>query len=144
MASANFGKFALGLAGGNHVIATDTHKAVLVTVLPDETALDTWQFRSSVTNEHAATGGYTTGGFNVTVDSVVEDTTNNRIAVTYSAANPTYTGVTLAGVVGCVIYKVVGTAGTDRVMHLVDFAGTKGVTAGNFTVTFSTPFYINR
>lgn len=144
MASANFTRLTHSLATGAINYGSDTFKAMLVTSIPSESNLDTWEDRADVTGEHAATGGYTAGGFNVTAGTPTVDTTNNRTSVTFTCASPTYTGVTLAGVVGCIIYKSTGTAGNDLLAHFVDFESTKGVTSGNFTVTFSTPLYINR
>lgn len=143
MASANFRNFALNLAKGDHDFDTNTLKALLVTTMPDETALDTWNDRADVTGEHAATGGYTTGGFNVTIDSVALDTSGNRAVITLSAASPTYSDVTLAGVLGCIIYKSTGTAANDLLISFVDYGSAKGVTAGNFTASFTTPLYVN-
>lgn len=141
MASANFRKHALALAQSFY--GSGTFKALLLTSLPSEGNLDAWEDRAEVTGEHAATGGYTTGGFDVTVDSITLDTDNNRAVVTFTADSPTYTDVTLAGVVGCLIYKSTGVAANDPVLHVVDYGSAKGVTAGNFTASFTTPLYIN-
>jgi len=143
MASANFTNLTDHLAKGAVNFSTDTFKAILVTAVPSESDLDTFVNRSSVATEHAATGGYTAGGFAVTASVAAVDTTNNRVAVTYSCASPTYSGATLSAV-GCIIYKSTGSSATDKLLHFVDFGGTVTSTAGNYTVTFSTPFYINR
>ena len=143
MASANFTNLTDHLAKAAINFSSDTFKAILVTAVPSESDLDTFVNRSSVTTEHAATGGYTTGGFSVTATVGAVDTTNNRVAVTYTCASPTYSSATLSAV-GCIIYKSTGTSSTDKLMHFVDFGGTVSSTAGNYTVTFSTPFYINR
>lgn len=143
MASANFRNVASALAAAAINFSTDTFKALLVTALPNETALDTWQDRADVTDEHAATGGYTAGGFALTVDSVTLNTTDNRLEIDFLAADPTYEDVTLAGVVGCIIYKSTGTAANDLLVSSVDFGSAKGVTGGDFRVTFTTPLYIN-
>ncbi|AMO36412.1 hypothetical protein [Thauera humireducens] len=144
MASANFGKFALNLASGAINFNTDSFKCLLVTAAPNEAALDTWNDRADVTGEHAATGGYPAGGFEVTVASVVEDAANNRVAITFSAPDPTLTGVTLAGVVGAILYKSTGVAANDPLLSFVDYGSAKGVTSGSFTHAFTTPLYINR
>jgi len=141
MPSANVSNLPLKVA---QAYFTGTWKFMLVTSAPSESDLDTWATRSQVTSEHAATGGYTAGGFNVTIDSVTLDTANNRAAVTFSAASPTLTGVTLAGVVGGFLYKSLGSAATDELATFVDYGSAKGVTSGNFTHTFTTPLYINR
>lgn len=141
MASANVSNLPLKVA---QAYFTGTWKFMLVTDAPSESDLDTWDTRSDVTTEHAATGGYTAGGFTVTIDSITLDTTNNRAVVTFSADNPTLTDVTLSGVVGGFLYKAVGTAATDELATFVDYGSAKDVTAGNFTHTFTTPLYINR
>lgn len=140
MASQNFSKLTERLAS---YFGTGTFKAMLVTAVPSETELDTWAVRSDVTSEHAANGTYVTGGFPVTAAVGALDSANNRIPVTFSAANPTYSNGTISAV-GVVIYKVVGSAATDEVVTFVDFGAAKSVTGGDFTVTFSTPLYINR
>jgi len=143
MASANFTNLTDHLAKAAVNFSTDTFKAILVTAVPSESDLDTFINRSSIATEHAATGGYTAGGFAVTASVGAVDTTNNRVAVTYTCASPTYSSATLSAV-GCIIYKSTGSSATDKLLHFVDFGGTVTSTAGNYTVTFSTPFYINR
>lgn len=144
MPSANFTSLPDDLARGQINFASDTFKAMLVTAIPSESNLDTWTKRNAVTGEHAASGGYTAGGFNVTVASVTKSTANNRTEITFTAANPTYSGATLAGVVGCIVYKSTGNSANDNLVSFVDFNGTRGVTDGTFTVSFTTPLYINR
>lgn len=144
MASANFGKFALNLASGAINFNSDAFKCLLVTAAPNETALDTWNDRADVTGEHAATGGYPAGGFEVTVESVVEDAANNRLVITFSAADPALSDVTVAGALGAILYKSTGVAANDPLLSFVDYGSAKGVTAGNFRHTFTTPLYINR
>lgn len=143
MASANFSNITDHLSRAAVNYATDTFKAILVTSVPSESNFDTWVNRSDVTNEHGATGGYTAGGFSVTASVGAVDTTNNRVAVTFTCASPTYSSATLSAV-GCIIYKSTGTSSTDKLLHFVDFGTTVSSTAGNFTVTFTTPLYINR
>lgn len=143
MASANFRNVALAIASAAINFGTDTFKALLVTSFPNETALDTWVDRADVTGEHAASGGYGTGGFDITVDSMTLNTTENRLEIEFLAPDPTYEDVTLAGVVGCIIYKSTGTAANDLLVSAVDFGSAKGVTSGNFRVIFGTPLFIN-
>lgn len=143
MASTNFSNITDHLARAAVNYASDTFKAVLVTSVPTEGNFDSWINRSDVTNEHAATGGYTTGGFSVTASVGAVDTTNNRVPVTFTCASPTYSSATLSAA-GCIIYKSTGTSSTDKLLHFVDFGSNVSSTNGNFTVTFSTPLYINR
>ena len=143
MSSANFTNLTDHLARARINFATDTFKAALVSSIPTEANLDAWDFRNDITNEVAATGGYTAGGFDVTASVGAVDTTNNRTPVTFSAASPTYTNSTITAV-GCIIYKSTGNAAADPIAHYVDFDGTVSSTNGNFTISFSTPLYINR
>ena len=143
MASENFTNLTDHLARARINFATDDFKAVIVSSIPTEANLDAWEFLNDVTNEIAAGGEYVAGGFAVTAAVGAVDTTNNRVAVTFSAASPTYTDSTISGV-GCIIYKDTGVAGTSPLAHFVDWDGTVSSTNGNFTATFSTPLYINR
>lgn len=119
-----------------------TFKMLLVSAVPTETELDTFDFRNDVVTEVAASGTYATGGATVTCSVGAVDTTNNRVAVTFG--NPAaWTGATISAVGGW-IYKSVGTAATDELVTFVDFGGTVTSTAGSFTVTLSSPLYVNR
>ena len=121
---------------------TGTYKILLVSSLPSEADLDAFDFRNDIANEVAASGSYATGGAAVTCAVGAVDTTNNRVAVTFG--NPaTFTAATISAV-GAWIYKAVGTAATDELVTFVDFGGTVTSTAGNFSVTLSTPLYVNR
>lgn len=122
---------------------TGAWKFMLVTAAPSEANIDAWDTRSDVTSEHPATGGYVAGGFSVTIESIALDVENNRAAVTFTNEDPALTDVTVSGVVGGFLYKALGSAATDELATFVDYGGVKGVTAGNFRHTFTTPLYIN-
>ena len=139
----NFSNLPVHLVNARINFATDTFKAVLVTSVPLEADLDSWAFLSDITNEVAEGGGYTTGGFAVTASVDALDTENNRVSVTYTAADPTYTDSSITAR-GCIVYKDTGVAGTSPIAHFVDFGDDQTSVNGNFTVTFSTPYYINR
>lgn len=118
-----------------------TFKFLLVSSVPTETHLDTWDFRNDVNNE--VTGaGYTSGGVAVTLTVGSVDTTNNRVAVTASNLSPGWASATVSAVGGW-IYKDNGSAATDELVQFVDFGGTVSSTAGAFSVTFTAPIYIN-
>lgn len=119
-----------------------TFKFMLVASVPDETALDAFDFRDDVTDEITGTG-YTAGGVNVTVTVGAVDTVNNRTAVTITDLAPGWTGATISAVGGW-LYKAVGTAATDELISFVDFGGTVTSTASNFNVDFTSPLYVNR
>lgn len=142
MASANFTNLPRALAKGDVDFDTLTCKVMLVSSVPSETNLDAWANRSDVTNEITGTG-YTAGGISqaFTLDAV--DTTNNRQSVTYTNISNGWTTATFSAL-GAVIYKDSGSAATDTLLHFVDFSGTQSCSAGNFSITYSAPFYINR
>jgi hypothetical protein len=142
MASRNFTNLADHLARARINFGSDSFKGILVTSVPTESNLDTWDFRNDITNEVAATGGYTAGGFAVTASVGTVDAANDRVAVTFSAASPTYTSSTISAR-GVIVYKDTGTASDSPLAHFVDFGETVASTNGNFTVTFTTPLYIN-
>ena len=121
---------------------TGTYKMLLVSSLPSESDLDTFDFRSDVANEVAASGTYATGGAAVTCTVGAVDTTNNRVPVTFGAP-AAFTSATISAVGGWV-YKVIGSAATDELVTFVDFGVTITSTASTFTVTMATPMYINR
>lgn len=141
MASANYRNLADHLARGAINFATGSFKCMLLTALPSEADLDSHIFRSSIATEVTGTG-YTAGGVAVTATVGAVDTTNNRVPITFTNLTNAWTGSTISAVCA-VIYQNVGTAGTDKLIQVVDFAGTISSTNGNYSVTFSTPLYIN-
>jgi hypothetical protein len=116
-------------------------KFLLVSSVPTETHLDTWDFRNDITNE--VTGaGYTSGGVAVSVSVGSVDTTNNRVAVTIADLTPGWATATITAVGGW-LYKDTGNAATDELIQFVDFGATVSSTAAAFNVDFTTPLYIN-
>jgi hypothetical protein len=140
MASANYRNLADHLARAAINFSSASFKCMLLTALPSESDLDTHIFRSSIATETSGTG-YTAGGVAVTATVGAVDTTNNRVPITFTNLSPGWTSATLTAVCA-VIYQNVGTAGTDKLVQVVDFGGTVSSTAGNYSVTFSTPLYI--
>lgn len=105
---------------------------------------DTHLVRSSVTNEVAAGNGYTAGGAAAAV-TVTKDTANDRIDIGLAGATwTTAAGQTLTAR-KAVYYQVVGTAGTDRLVAVIDFGtdqvATNGgpITLGASTIRLSNP-----
>lgn len=141
MPSANFRNLPDHLARGAINFATGSFKCMLVSAVPSESNLDTWVNRSDVTTEVTGTG-YTAGGVAVTATVSAVDTTNNRVAVTFSNLSPGWTSSTITAL-AAIVYLNTGTASTDKLVALVDFGGTVSSSSGNFSVTFSTPLYIN-
>ena len=121
---------------------TGTFKFLLVSSVPSEANLDAFTVRSDITNE--VTGaGYTAGGVPVTLTVGSVDTTNDRTPVTITDLTNAWTGSTITAVGGW-LYKVIGSSATDHVVDFVDFGGTVTSTAGNYSVTFTAPIYVNR
>ena len=143
MASANFTNLPRALAKGDIDFDTNTFKVLLVTSVPSEANLDAWANRSDVTNEHAATGNYATGGIAQAFTLQSLDTTNNRQEVAWTDITNGWTSATISAV-GAIIYKNSGTASTDTLLHFVDFGGTVSVTNGSYSIDYTAPFYINR
>ena len=150
MASRNFTIRATNLAKGVIDYSTDTFYAMLLTSIPSEANLDGWAVRNDVTNEHAATGNYVTGGFacTATVEAQVDltDSVDITIIPTVGNGNAVFTNSTISSV-GALIFRQVGgdmtTPLTDNLVSFVDFGGTITSTNGDFNVTFSTPTTIN-
>ena len=120
---------------------TGSFKFLLVSSVPSEANFDAYDFRDDVANEVTGTG-YTSGGVAATVTVGSVDTTNDRVAVTITDLTNAWTGPTTSAVGGW-LYKAVGTAGTDELVSFVDFGGTVTSTAGNYSVTFTAPIYVN-
>lgn len=147
MASRNFTALATKLATGAVNFDTGVFRALLVTVIPDETALDTWDFRNDVTNE-CLDADYTEGGFpcTVVVDAAVAGTDSVDINID-GTADPTYASPVTISAVGAIIFEQVGgdllSPTTDHLVSFVDFTGTVASTAGAYDVTFTTPIVIS-
>ena len=138
------------MASGNALILTKrmadayfsgSFKFLLVSSVPSESDLDTFDFRNDISNEVTGTG-YTSGGVAATVTVGSVDTANDRTPVTITDLTNAWTGSTITAVGGW-LYKVVGSAATDQLVAFVDFGGTVTSTAGNYSVTFTAPIYVN-
>ena len=138
------------MAAGNALILTKrmadayftgTFKFLLVSSVPSEADFDAYDFRDDIANEVTGTG-YTSGGVAATVTVGSVDTTNDRTPVTITDLTNAWTSSTISAVGGW-LYKVVGSAATDQLVGFVDFGGTVTSTAGNFSVAFTTPLYVN-
>lgn len=141
MASANFRNFARNLALARHNFGSDTLKVLLVSSVPSETNIDAWVSRADVTNEITGTN-YTAGGIAQAYTLDALDTTNNRQSITLTNITNGWTSATFSAV-GAIIYKNSGTASTDYLIDFVDFGGTVSCSNGSYSVTYSTPIYIN-
>lgn len=142
MPSANYTSLTDHQARGAINFATGSFKCLLHSSVPSEANLDAWVNRSDVTNEVSGTG-YTAGGVAVTATVSALDGTNNRIAITFSNLAPGWTASTITAAAAS-IYVNSGSAATDKLVTMVDFGGSVSSVSGNFSVTFTTPLYINR
>lgn len=120
-------------ARGNIDFDSDTFKCLLVTsgYTPDK---DAHTKRSDITNEVAATGGYTTGGVAATV-SVTKDTANDRIDVSLGGISIPSATITARG---AVYYKSRGgLASADELVAFIDFGIDAISTNGTWALTAS-------
>lgn len=140
MPSTNFLKFKRNLLTGNHNFSSDSLKVMLVSSVPSEANLDSWEFRSDVSNEITGTG-YTSGGISQPYTLNALDTTLNRQTVTLTNIVNGWTSAVIS-CAGCIIYKDTGSASTDRLITFVDFNGTVSVNSGNFNITYSSPLIL--
>lgn len=98
---------------------------VLDAYTPD---FDVHDFRDDVTNEASGTG-YSTGG-------VVLTTTDITLAapaagsMKYEHDDPSWSGSTIPNAMALVEYFLVGSAGTDMLLHLLDFVTAVSTTSG--------------
>jgi hypothetical protein len=134
MASFNFNFMVHKALTGNINFGTDTFRMLLTTgTVLGETEKDTFDYRNDITTEHAATGGYATGGNVVALTVAAVDTVNNDIEIT--AAPVAWSSSTITAT-GAVIYKARGGASSaDELVCYIDFGGTVSSTNGTFTVT---------
>lgn len=145
MASFNFSNLARHLAKADIDFDTATFKVLLVTVAPTTTettgSQDTWDARSSVTNEVVAGSGYTAGGIAQAFTLNALTLVGNKQTITWTNISSGWTASTFSAV-GAIIYLNSGSAATDYLLHFVDFGGTVSCTAGTFSITYSTTFDI--
>ena len=86
------------------------------------------------TDELATAGGYTQGGYDITVGNNITPLTSGTTAYTTPGINPSWTSATFS-TSGCLMYNF--TNGT-RAVYVGSFGGTQTVTAGTFTILMPT------
>jgi hypothetical protein len=125
MASLVYNSAKVKLGNGSINWPTDTIKMALVTsaYTPSATA---HTFFSDITNEVAATGGYTAGGFTLAGCTDTQDNTNNRAI--YAATDFSQSALTTAFRYA-VIYKSTGTPSTSPLICVIDFGSTQTLTS---------------
>jgi hypothetical protein len=124
----------------------DAIKAALygTTPTPDKTAAVTLTGYAAATSQwvtaNETTGtGYTAGGTALASKANTIDSGSSSLC--FTAANPSWTGATLSGVFGDLVYDTAITSGTvaNQGFCFNYFGGSQGVTAGTFTVQWATP-----
>jgi hypothetical protein len=113
--------------------ASNAFKRMLVTssYTPNK---DTHNDRADVTNEVAATGGYTAGG-KVVACTVTRDNATDRVTLTFAAESWPVSTITAAGEV---VYFNDGTAADDILVFYNDFGGNVTTSGTTFSVAAST------
>lgn len=127
-------------------IITDTINAALygTTPTPDKTAAVGLTGYGAATSQwvtaNEITGtGYTAGGTALGTKSFTLDSGSSSMC--FTAANATWTGATLSGVFGDLVYDNTISGGTVSKQGLCYnyFGGSQSVTAGTFTIQWATP-----
>lgn len=134
MASLIFNPAIEALADARIDFNSDTFYLMLVTssYAPDKDAHD---FRNDVTNEVTGTG-YTAGGQEVDV-TVTPDDANDRVDIEFAPV--TWSTATITARAGVIYKNRGGASSADELVAYVDFGGNVASTAGDFTVTFTSP-----
>jgi hypothetical protein len=134
MASLVYNSLLTDLLNGDVQFDADTFKMMLVTSSYTPVK-DTHNRRDDVTNEHGATGGYSTGGNAVTATVNALNTAGDYVEVGFTVTPWTSSTITARG---GVIYKSRGGASSaDELVAYVDFGSDIVSTNGTFTVTIS-------
>jgi hypothetical protein len=91
-----------------------------------------------ITGNEMTGSGYSAGGTPLASKTFTIDSGSSSFC--FTAANPSWTGATIAGAFGCLVYDNTITAGTVSKQGLCYnyFGGTQSVTSGTFTVIWAT------
>ena len=136
MPSRNFTKLGKKLATAKIDFSTVTVKGLLITAIPDEVAIDSWEFRNQVLNECTDADYVTAGHFACTATvSVQVDATDVTDIVITSTNTPDYVAPVDIAAVGAILYIDTGLATTDDLVCVLDFGGTVSVVQDSFNVT---------
>jgi hypothetical protein len=112
-------KFLMGTAAVN--FSTDAHKICLMAsgFTFDKDAHHAY---SSVSSSELGSGnGYTTGGASLTLSSITEDDTNDRLEVIWANVTWTASGGAIGPTPGAVVYN--DTHAADAIVGYIDFGG---------------------
>lgn len=122
--------FLQSLANKEINLSSDTLKVMLCTsaYTPDQNA---HRYKSSVTNEIAATGGYTAGGLALTSVTV----TGASKVLTLDSADPSWASSTITARYAVFYDSTPSTDATRPLISYVDFGADVISTGGPFTIT---------
>lgn len=139
MANVIYNSFKRDIMNGGIDLDTDTIKVALVTssYTPDQ---DTHDNFDDVTNEVAATGGYTAGGATLANVSVTADNTDNEGV--FDADDVTWSSSTITAR-GAVVYKSTGVTSTSKLICYFDFGSDQSSSSGNFTISWNAEGILN-
>lgn len=128
-----YGKFFLS-AFTKKIDSGDTFKAMLCTssYTPDQ---DAHQFKSDVTNEVAATGGYSAGGVALTSFAITYDGATNTIKI--DADDATWATLTTTARYLVIYDSTPATDATRPLVAYVDFGADASPSAGPLTIGFN-------
>lgn len=132
------GAYPLSIGGpivGSVDYDTDTFYVMLMTNSYSPN-FDTHDYRDDLTNEVASTGGYTAGGFSVTVTVGAFNTTTNKYTVTLGAK--TIAASTITARYAAYYKRRGGASSADELIGLNDFGSDIVSTAGDFIISAST------
>ena len=141
MATENSNHFKYQLGIGNIDLNDDTIKCALMAsgYIFDKDAHATWADVSA--NELAAGNGYTSGGATMTVSSITEDDTNDRLEVVYNDIVWTASGGNIGPTCGAITYD--DATSDDTIIGYLDFGSDQTATDGVEFVIKSVTIKIN-
>lgn len=128
-----YGAFIDHLAQKRIDLDTDTVKVALTTSAYTP-AQDTHDYFNDITNELAATGGYTAGG--ATLGSVTWAYTAGTNTWKFDAADTTWAAATFTARYAIIYVETAGAASTDPLIAYVDFGADVAATAAEFKITW--------
>lgn len=122
------------MTNGEWAFATGSAKALLVTSTYVFNQ-DTHKYRSDVTGELAAGGGYTAGG--VALGTKTHVYSAGTKTLTLGCANIVYSALTATGITGCVLYFDTGVSATSPLLSYIDFGGASSPSGQNVQLTIN-------
>lgn len=134
MASKLYGSFLVKALNKEVDFDSDTIKVALLTnaYTPNQDTHD--YYDDVVSNEVAATGGYTAGGITLTSKTVTYDAGTNVIVL--DAADVTWSASTITARYAVVYDDTPATNATKPLIGYVDFGSDQSSSSGNFTITW--------